>query len=80
MPGKLLRSKELKQIRRIIKEPGKAEYDMTPFFFNDDPLLPELTLACQAEAAMSMLRINEKDGMLTANKDIKLTKNSPTDL
>ncbi|WP_100611617.1 hypothetical protein [Confluentibacter lentus] len=80
MPGKLLRTKELKQIHRIIKEPGKPEQELAPFFFNDDPLFPELTLACQAEAAMSMLRINEKDGMFEATKDIKLPKNSPTDL
>ena len=34
MPGKYLRSKELKQIHRVIKEPGKPEYDINPFFFN----------------------------------------------
>jgi protocatechuate 3,4-dioxygenase, beta subunit len=80
MPGKLFRSKELKQIHRIIKEPGKPEQELAPFFFNDDPLIPELTLACQAEAAMSMLRINEKDGVFVATKDFKLAKTSPTDL
>ncbi|OYX28165.1 MAG: hypothetical protein B7Z06_02350 [Flavobacteriales bacterium 32-35-8] len=72
MPGKLLRTKELKQIHRIIKEPGKPEQELAPFFFNDDPLFPELTLACQAEAVRSMLRIDEKDGMYIATKDIRL--------
>ncbi|MBU3822218.1 hypothetical protein KO566_09115 [Flavobacteriaceae bacterium XHP0103] len=81
MPGKMIRSKELKQIHRIIKEPGKAEQELAPFFFNDDPLIPELTLACRAEAVKSMLRIEEKDGMYIATKDIKLEKtNSTTDL
>ncbi len=80
MPGKLIRSKELKQIRRIIKEPGKDAYDMAPFFFNDDPLIPDLTLACRAEAVKSMLRINEKDGVFIATKDIKLSKSSTTEL
>lgn len=74
MPGKMIRSKELKQIHRVIKEPGKAEQELTPFFFNDDPLIPELTLACRAEAVKSMLRIEEKDGMYIATKDIKLDK------
>ncbi|MGE5944732.1 MAG: hypothetical protein ACM31G_10375 [Flavobacteriales bacterium] len=74
MPGKLLRTKELKQIHRTIKEPGKPEQEMASFFFNDDPLIPELTLACRAEAVKSMLRIEEKDGMFVATKDIKLDK------
>ena len=81
MPGKLFRTKELKQIHRIIKEPGKAEQELAPFFFNDDPLIPDLTLACRAEAVKSMLRIEEKDGMYVATKDIKLDKTiSTTDL
>lgn len=81
MPGKLFRTKELKQIHRIIKEPGKAEQELASFFFNDDPLIPDLTLACRAEAVKSMLRIEEKDGMYVATKDIKLDKTiSTTDL
>jgi len=78
MPGKLLRTKELKQINRTIKEPGRPEQELAPFFFNDDPLIPELTLACHAEAAKSMLRIEEKDGMFVATKDIKLGKSQDT--
>ncbi len=74
MPGKYMRTKELKQIHRIIKEPGKPEYAIKSFFFNDDPLLPDLTLACRANAVGSMLRIEEKDGMFVASKDIKLSK------
>lgn len=80
MPGKLLRTKELKQIQRTIKEPGKPEQDLAPFFFNDDPLIPELTLACRAEAVKSMLRIEEKDGIFVANRDIRLSKITTTDL
>lgn len=71
MPGKFT-NKELKQIHRIIKEPGKPEYEVNPFFFNDDPLIPQLTLACRAKSVVSMLKLDEKDGMLTAVKDIKL--------
>ncbi|WP_100615767.1 hypothetical protein [Confluentibacter citreus] len=74
MPGKLFRTKELKQIHRTVKEPGKPEQELAAFFFNDDPLIPELTLACRAEAAKSMLRIEEKDGMYIATRDIRLSK------
>lgn len=74
MPGKYLRTKELKQIHRVIKEPGKPEYAIKSFFFNDDPLLPELTLACRAKAVGSMLRLEQKGDMYVATKDIKLNK------
>lgn len=79
MPGKLLRTKELKQILRTIKEPGKPEQELASFFFNDDPLIPELTLACRAEAAKSMLRLEEKDGMLVGVRDIRLSKTNSTE-
>ena len=79
MPGKYIRSKELKQIRRIIKEPGKPEYDLAPFFFNDDPLLPDLALACRAKAVGSMLRLEQKEGMYVATKDIVLKKHISLD-
>ncbi|MDO7173550.1 hypothetical protein [Mariniflexile sp. AS56] len=74
MPGKFLRNKELKQIHRVIKVPGQPEYNMASFFFNDDPLLPELTLACRAQAVQSMLRIEKEDDMFVTVKDIKLPK------
>lgn len=74
MPGKFLRSKELKQIHRVIKEPGKPEYKISSFFFNDDPLIPDLTLACRAKAVQSMLRLEKEGDMYVATKDIKLNK------
>lgn len=74
MPGKYIRSKELKQIHRVIKEPGKAEYEISSFFFNDDPIIPDLTLACRAKAVQSMLRLEKEGNMLVATKDIKLNK------
>lgn len=73
MPGKFI-TKELKQIHRVIKEPGKPEQEISSFFFNDDPLLPYLTLACRAQAVQSMLRLEEEDGMLVATRDIRLSK------
>jgi len=72
MPGKYVRSKELKQIHRVIKEPGKPEYELNSFFFNDDPLIPDLTLSCRAEAVKSMLRLEKEGNMYVATKDIIL--------
>lgn len=74
IPGKFLRSKELKQIHRVIKEPGKPEYEISSFFFNDDPLIPSLTLACRAKAVQSMLRLEKEGDMYVATKDIKLNE------
>lgn len=74
IPGKYDRSKELKQIHRSIKEPGKEAYELISFFFDDDPLIPELTLACRARAVNSMLRLQKKDSMYVATRDIKLPK------
>jgi protocatechuate 3,4-dioxygenase beta subunit len=74
MPGKYLYAKELKKIHRVIKEPGKPEYEINSFFFNDDPLIPELTLACRAQAVPSMLRLEKEGDMLVAIKDIRLNK------
>jgi protocatechuate 3,4-dioxygenase, beta subunit len=76
MPGKYWRDKELKQIHRIIKEPGKPEYELSSFFFNDDPLLPDLTLACRAKAVKSMLKLEKKGNMFVATKDIVLIENN----
>ncbi len=75
MPGKYKHTKELKQIHRVVKEPGKPEYDLNPFFFNDDPLIPELTLACRSRMINSMLKLEKKGTMYVATRDIKLPKN-----
>tara|TARA_R110002049_G_scaffold307794_4_gene509524 strand:+ start:774 stop:1397 length:624 start_codon:yes stop_codon:yes gene_type:complete len=72
MPGKFLSSKELKQIHRVIKEPGKPEYKISSFFFDDDPLLPELSLAFRAKTAQSMLKLEKEGDMYVATKDIIL--------
>lgn len=76
MPGKYYSRKELKQIQRVVKEPGKEPYQLNPFFFDDDPLIADLTLACRSRVAQSMLRLNEKDGVLIANEDIRLNQNT----
>ncbi len=77
MPGANRYVKELKQIQRIIKVPGQPEKELNSFFFNDDPLIPDLTLACRAQVVQSILKLEKKDGMYVANRDIRLEKGVP---
>jgi protocatechuate 3,4-dioxygenase beta subunit len=79
MPGKYVHSKVLKNIHRVIKEPGKPEKEIDAFFFNDDPLLADLTIACRASLVHSMLKLQKKDDMYVVTKDIILGQNSVAD-
>ena len=72
MPGDNRDIKELKQIQRIIKVPGKKEYKMNSFFFKNDPLLADLTLACRANTVSSMIEMKKQGNMFVATRDIKL--------
>lgn len=75
IPGKFLSVKELKQIHRIIKQPGQPEQEISSFFFNDDPLLANLTLEARAKTIKSMLKLEKEGDMYVATKDIKLSGN-----
>lgn len=73
VPGKYLRSKELKQIHRVIKEPGKSEQELDSFIFNNDPQLAYLNLECREKASKDILNL-EKDGdMFVATNNITLS-------
>jgi protocatechuate 3,4-dioxygenase beta subunit len=75
MPGTYHRSNELKQIHQNIKEPGKEEYGMYPFVFDNDPLLRK---SCRAKLARkgidTILKLEKENDMYVANKDIVLTE------
>jgi protocatechuate 3,4-dioxygenase beta subunit len=75
MPGTYNRSNELKQIHQNIKEPGKEEYGMYPFVFDNDPLLRK---SCRAKLARkgidTILKLEKENDMYVANKDIVLTE------
>ena len=60
MPGKNRYVKELKQIQRIIKVPGQPEQEINAFFFNDDPLIADLTLECRAQVVRSILKLEKQ--------------------
>lgn len=77
IPGHNPYVKELKQIERIIKVPGQAEQVLNPYFFNDDHLIPDLSLACRAQVVQSILKLEKKDGIYVATRDIKLDKRLP---
>ena len=69
VPGTIRRSNELKHIHPVIKEPGKAEYDLAAFVFDNDPLL---TKRCRTKLANSILKLEKKEDMFVAHKDIVL--------
>ncbi|GAA3640037.1 hypothetical protein [Flavivirga jejuensis] len=76
IPGKYIYGNELKQILPIVKEPGKPEYKIDTFLFDDDPLLTE---ACrskikQTDGSDRILKLDKKEGLYVAKRDIVLGK------
>ena len=76
IPGNFLRNRELKHIHPIIKEPGKPEYELNAFLFDNDPFLSK---SCRKRLAKkgidSILMLEETDAMFIATKDIILEEN-----
>ncbi|WP_166966629.1 peptidase associated/transthyretin-like domain-containing protein [Yeosuana marina] len=72
MPGRFLHSNELKNIHREIKEPGKAEYALDAFFFDNDPLVQGLSESCRSQLNKSVLKLEKKNDIYVATKDIVL--------
>lgn len=75
VPGKYIFSNELTQILPIIKEPNKPEYKIESFVFDNDPLL---TKSCRSKIEQTnpnrILKLNKKEGLFVANRDIVLGK------
>jgi protocatechuate 3,4-dioxygenase beta subunit len=76
VPGKYIYGNELTQILPIIKEPGKPEYEIESFLFDDDPLLKgscrEKIEQTDAKRILS-LKLDKKEGLFVAERDIVLT-------
>lgn len=72
VPGKYLRSKELKQIHRVIKEPGKTEQELNSFIFNNDPQLAYLNVECRNKASKDILKLEKEGDMFVATNNITL--------
>lgn len=75
IPGKYMYSNELKQILPIVKEPNKPEYKIETFLFDDDP---QLTGKCRTKVEKTnpnrILKLNKKEGLFEAKRDIVLGK------
>ena len=78
VPASYPNSNNPKHIHPTIKEPGKSEYWIDEFVFDDDPLLPakERTKA-NSRCGNGVLKTEMKDGMLRATRDIILGLNVP---
>lgn len=78
VPGKYYRNGEFKVINPIIKEPGKPEYNMYSFLFDDDPAL---TKSCRKKLERkgidTILKLDKKEGLFVAQKDIVLSAEIP---
>lgn len=76
VPGKYIYGNELKQILPIIKEPGKPEYKIETFLFDDDPLLTESCRTRIKKTANTdrILKLDKKEGLYVAKRDIILGK------
>jgi len=78
VPGTYLRSNELIQIHPVVKEPSKPEYTIDVFLFDDDPLL---STKCRSKFEQNhtnnILKLDKKDGMYVATRNITLHKYIP---
>ncbi|PIA77641.1 hypothetical protein BFR04_09385 [Gaetbulibacter sp. 4G1] len=75
VPGKYIFGNELTQIHPIIKEPSKPEYKIESFVFDNDPLL---TKSCRTKIEETnpnrILKLDKKEGLFVAKRDIILGK------
>ncbi|HZW63379.1 MAG TPA: hypothetical protein VFF15_07025 [Flavobacteriaceae bacterium] len=71
MPGKALRSYDLKEIYLIVKVPGKEEVGMHPIVFDNDPLLKK---SCRKKLIRkginNIVVLQEEQGLQVGTKDI----------
>ncbi|TGV01541.1 dioxygenase family protein [Flavivirga rizhaonensis] len=75
VPGKYIYGNELKQILPIVKEPGKPEYKIATYLFDDDPLLNDKrSKVKRADVSNRILKLDKKEGLYVAKRDIVLGK------
>ena len=76
VPASYPNSNNPKHIHPTIKEPGKSEYWIDDFVFDDDPLLPEEERKrTQPVGGSGVLKTEMKDGILKATRNIILGLN-----
>lgn len=75
VPGKYIYGNEPIQIHPIIKEQNKPEYEMETFLFEKDPLLSKKSRSKLKHAnARRILKLDKKEGLYVAKRDIILDK------
>ncbi len=73
VPASYPNSTNPKHIHPVIKEPGKTEYWIDEFLFDDDPLLPDKERnGANPVGGNGVLKTSMKDGMLRATRNIIL--------
>ena len=73
VPGNFIQYRELKHIHPVIKEPGKPEYTLDAFLFDNDPFLSKYCRKKLAKKGMdNILVLEKKDDMYVTTKDIIL--------
>ncbi len=77
-PGSYPQSRNPAHIHVIIKEPGKTEYWIDEYLFDDDPFLTEAERKqCQDRGGNGILKIKDVGNMIKAERNIYLGKNIP---
>ncbi|MGJ8592968.1 MAG: hypothetical protein ACSHXF_10490 [Aquaticitalea sp.] len=73
VPGNFIQYRELKHIHPVIKEPGKEEYALNAFLFENDPFLSKSCRKRLAKKGMdTILVLEKKDNIFVATKNIIL--------
>lgn len=77
IPGKALRSHDLKEIHLVLKEPNKEEAGLYPIVFDNDPLLSK---SCRKKLARrginNIVALQTEQGLQVGSKDIILIQDS----
>lgn len=75
VPGSYIYGSELRQILPILKEPGKPEYAVESFVFDNDPLLKgSCREKIEATNPNRILKLDKNEGLFVARRDIVLGK------
>jgi protocatechuate 3,4-dioxygenase beta subunit len=79
LPASYPNSTALKHIHPVIKEPGKNEYYIDEFIFDDDPFLTTERRNHPREnrGGDGLIKLNNENGILVAERNIVLGKNIP---
>lgn len=79
LPASYPNSTALKHIHPVIKEPGKNEYYIDEFIFNDDPFMTDERRKHPRESrgGDGLIKLKKENGILVGERNIYLGKNVP---